>query len=85
MDMSKVMQKEMIFEKGNLIHYQTLEYVGIPFKCIQSHKYGHVEMECTHKFTKNAWVRKAKEMPLQESTSQEMSEGGEGSFMREKE
>jgi hypothetical protein len=31
--------------RGQSLHKQILDYVGVPFRCIQCHKYGHVVVD----------------------------------------
>eukprot|EP01018_Ginkgo_biloba_P006122 Gb_38546 [translate_table: standard] len=59
LDLGEGITKEMLIQKGDLIHSQLLDYVGIPFHCRRCHKYGRFASEYSLSLIKKVWVKKA--------------------------
>jgi hypothetical protein len=57
-EISKGLEESIIINKSHTIFDWSLDYEGIPFKCVQCHVYVHLEKECSLYFRRKIWVHK---------------------------
>lgn len=59
LDLREGLAKSMTLKKAPYVVEQSLDYAGIPFKCLRCHNYGHLAAKCSIPFRKREWVRKS--------------------------
>ena len=45
--------EDIVIKKGDTVFTQSLDYVGLPFRCNRCHKYGHLLAHCHLPFLKS--------------------------------
>eukprot|EP01018_Ginkgo_biloba_P022058 Gb_03022 [translate_table: standard] len=63
LDLREGLAKNMVLQKGTHSFVQTLDYVGVPFRCNRCHIYGHLVAECSLSFKRRVWVKKSQSSP----------------------